>query len=62
MMEENNCCVMCGRIIPEGGQCCPSCISKCDNSIPNYIKKKKSHSLLKSIKTKILNQKEFIQS
>lgn len=61
MMEENNCCVMCGRIIPEGGQCCPSCSNKCNNPTSTFIKKKKSYSLLRKIKTKILNQKESIQ-
>ena len=25
MMEKNNCCVMCGDIIPEGKQCCSVC-------------------------------------
>lgn len=33
MIEENNCCISCGNIIPEGSQHCPSCILPDDNSI-----------------------------
>ena len=57
MIEENNCCVMCGNIIPEGSHCCSLCNSKCDDSVIMFVKKEKGIcSLLKRIKERILKR------
>ena len=62
MMEQDNCCVMCGEIIPEGMMCCYTCMRKTDklpdenfhkkdthfiNRVYLYIKKSKIGSLLR---------------
>lgn len=55
MVEENNCCVMCGNIIPEGSHCCSLCSSKYSDSIIIFIKKEnRIFSMLKRIAKKIL--------
>lgn len=57
MIEENNCCVMCGNIIPEGSHCCSLCSSKYDDSVIVFVKKEKGIcSLLKRIKERILKR------
>jgi len=57
MIEENNCCVMCGNIIPEGSHCCSLCNSKYDDSVIVFVKKEKRIcSLLKRIKERILKR------
>jgi len=42
MMEENNCCVCCGTIIPEGLQCCRRCYEDMAQmeAIKEYMAKK----------------------
>lgn len=42
MLEENNCCVCCGAIIPEGLQCCRQCYEDIEQmvAIKEYIAKK----------------------
>lgn len=41
--ESNNCCVMCGEIIPEGRQVCQLCTDKANNA--TYKKPKRKFSL-----------------
>lgn len=60
MIEENNCCVCCGAIIPEGRMCCSRCYDDYEQmkAIKEYkmrkeAKKRRNKEILQKIKNKI---------
>lgn len=60
MIEENNCCVCCGAIIPEGMICCKECYmnEEQQNAINKYMaqknaKKYRFKGFLDNLKNKI---------